>query len=130
VARARPYAILVVEDEPAVGDLLVTLLRDEGYTAELARDGAAAIALIDERRTVARPYHAVLLDMMLPGVAGGEVLTHALAVQRGAPVIAISADPTALGQALALGATASIGKPFDIGELLAVVEQHCEPNHA
>jgi DNA-binding response OmpR family regulator len=128
VARARPYTILVVEDEPAVADLLVTLLRDEGYLADLARDGAAAISLIDQRRAAAQSYHAVLLDMMLPGVAGGEVLAHSLAVQRAAPVIAISADPGALGKALALGATASIGKPFDIADLLAVIERHCVPH--
>jgi len=125
LARARPYRILVVEDEPAVADLLVTLLRDEGYTVTLARDGAAAIDLLGSDPEASQPFDLLLLDMMLPGVAGGMVLQHALAAWDGLPVVGLSADPDALAQGAALGAADTLGKPFDIADLLGLVERHC-----
>jgi DNA-binding response OmpR family regulator len=124
VTRARPYRILVVEDEPAVADLLVTLLQDEGYVVALARDGAAALDLLDTRSLPSTRFDLVLLDMMLPGVAGGLVLQHALAGWAGLPIIALSADPAALAQGRALGAAAALSKPFDIADLLTLVERH------
>jgi CheY-like chemotaxis protein len=125
LARAQPYRILVVEDEPAVADLLVTLLRDEGYTVTLARDGVAAIELLGADPGTGRPFDLLLLDMMLPGVGGGVVLQHALAARDGLPVVGLSADPDALVQGAALGATATLGKPFDITDLLSLVAHHC-----
>jgi CheY-like chemotaxis protein len=127
---ARPCSILVVEDEPAVADLLVTLLRDEGYTVELARDGVAAIALLGPGEDTGTHYDLVLLDMMLPGVGGGAVLKHSLAVQAGLPIVGLSADPHALAQAAALGSTATLSKPFDLAELLAVVARYASPPHS
>lgn len=125
MTRARPYNLLVVEDEPAVADLLVTLLRDEGYTVALTRDGAAAIDLLDPRGRPGTRFDLVLLDMMLPGVAGGQVLQQGLTAQPGVPIVALSADPAALAQGTALGAAATLGKPFDIAELLTLVERYC-----
>jgi DNA-binding response OmpR family regulator len=119
---------LVVEDEPAVADLLVTLLRDEGYTVMLARDGAAAIDLLNRHGATGVRFDLVLLDIMLPGVAGGRVLQHALSVQAGVPIIGLSADSDALVQVAALGAAATLGKPFDIGELLALIARYCPPS--
>jgi len=127
LARVRPYSILVVEDEPAVADLLVTLLRDEGYTVTLARDGAAALDFLGSDHGTSQRFDLLLLDMMLPGVGGGVVLQHARSVQAGLPVVGLSADPDALVRGAALGATATLGKPFDISDLLALVERFCTP---
>lgn len=124
----RPYSILVVEDEPAVADLLVTLLRDEGYRVALARDGVAAIELLGPCGAAERRFDLVLLDMMLPGVGGGAVLEHGLAAQDGVPILGLSADPEALVQAIALGAAATLSKPFDITEFLTLVERYCPPS--
>jgi CheY-like chemotaxis protein len=127
VAAAPPYRILVVEDEPAVADLPVTLLPDEDYAVALARDGTAAIDLLAQTDTARGCFDLVVLDMMLPGVTGGSELQHVLSERAGLPIIGLSADPAALAQGAALGATATLGKPFDIGELLALIERHCGP---
>jgi DNA-binding response OmpR family regulator len=110
-----------------VADLLVTLLRDEGYTVALARDGAAAIELMGPLDVTQTRFDLVLLDMMLPGVGGGAVLEHGLVALSGVPILGLSADPDALVQATALGAAAALPKPFDIAELLALVGRYCRP---
>ncbi|HEY8818938.1 MAG TPA: response regulator, partial [Candidatus Limnocylindrales bacterium] len=67
VARAR---ILVVEDEPRLGEILRLYLEREGHHVTVVTDGRAAIAAVD-----ADPVDLVVLDLMLPGVGGETVLT-------------------------------------------------------
>jgi DNA-binding response OmpR family regulator len=125
--EARP-AILVVEDEPTVAALLVTLLRDEGYAVTLARSGAEAVRLLDQDYSppVALPS-LVLLDVMLPGTNGLDILRLLGLQQSAVPVIALSAYAEALPAAAHLGAVATLGKPFDLDELLATIARFCGP---
>jgi CheY-like chemotaxis protein len=57
--------VLVVEDDPALRDLLHTVLLDEGYEARTATDGATALALLESWRP-----QVILLDLMMPGMDG------------------------------------------------------------
>ena len=63
--------VLVVDDEPEILQLVVPLLRNEGYTLFEAEDGDEAIELI----LVERP-HVVVLDVMMPGMSGWEVCRY------------------------------------------------------
>ena len=127
MSTVRPRTILVVEDEPTVADLLVTLLRDEGYAVELARTGREALGVLVRERAPSNSLALVLLDMMLPDVHGLAILRDPAVAQLGVPVIALSADATTLAAAVPLGAVAALSKPFDLDELLRLVACYCRP---
>jgi DNA-binding response OmpR family regulator len=110
--------ILVVDDEPAVTNLLTYNLRKAGYEVLSAADGHAGLELASR----ARP-DLILLDLMLPGVAGLEVCRE-LRRTSAVPVIMV----TALGEeidrvvGLEVGADDYITKPFSVRELLARIK--------
>ena len=117
-----PPRILVVEDEPAVADLIGQVLSGEGYTVAVARDGAQGLML-------ARDWNPdlILMDIMLPGVDGG-TLTRRLKGQpetADVPIIAMSAGRNIRQHTGELGdADGALAKPFDIDALLAQVAFH------
>ena len=109
--------ILIVEDEPAINHLICMNLQDEGYICTCAFDGRYAAELIEHNL-----YDLILLDIMLPGINGYELMEYIRPTE--IPVIFITAR-TALNdriRGLKLGADDYIVKPFQIGELLARVE--------
>jgi DNA-binding response OmpR family regulator len=81
-ARAR---ILVVEDEPRLGEILRLYLERDGHAVTVVTDGRAAIAAVD-----AEPVDLVVLDLMLPGV-GGEAVLAAIRERGDTPVLIASA---------------------------------------
>lgn len=109
--------ILVVEDEKNISDLLQLYLEKEGYETQCAADGVKAI----ETFRAFQP-DLVLLDIMLPGADGYEVLDYIKPME--IPVIFLTAkgstDDKVKG--LKLGADDYLTKPFEIVELLARVE--------
>ncbi len=121
----RPHTVLVVEDEPAVRELVADFLRDEGYRVEEAHDGAEAIRRLDSHERCAEHLCAVLLDMMLPRVDGVSVLRHLTAAGTTVPVVAMSASREHLTAALAAGARTAVPKPFDLDRLLAAMHANC-----
>ena len=112
--------VLIVEDDP---DLLVVLrvnLVSAGLEPILAGDGRTAIS-----RIVAERPDAVLLDVMLPGIDGWQVLEQLQRLGNRVPVVVCSAkkNPEDMARAEELGAAAYLVKPFDIDRLVdAVVE--------
>ncbi|HET9015232.1 MAG TPA: response regulator [Thermomicrobiaceae bacterium] len=113
--------ILVVDDDPAIRDLLDELLSDEGYEVYTAPDGRAAIAAAQ-----ARQPHVILMDLMMPYVDG----ITATRTLKGDPttdwiqIIAMSAGVNLRMAAAQLPADGLVGKPFDIDALLADVHLH------
>ena len=109
--------ILIVEDEPAINHLICMNLQDEGYLCTSAFDGKHAAELIEQNH-----YDLILLDIMLPGINGYELMEYIRPLQ--IPVIFITArtDLNDRIRGLKLGADDYIIKPFQIGELLARVE--------
>lgn len=110
--------VLIVEDDP---DLLVVLrvnLVSAGLEPILAGDGSTAISRIE----VERP-DAVLLDVMLPGMDGWQVLEQLHARGNRVPVVVCSAKKNVedMERAEELGATAYLVKPFDIDRLVDAV---------
>src|SRR5258705_6896855 len=110
--------ILIVEDERELRELLEINLRQAGYRTLSAADGTSALREAQSQRP-----DAVLLDLMLPGMPGTEVLSRLRAdADLGAtPVIVLTARAEEADQlvGLALGADDYITKPFSVCLLLA-----------
>jgi DNA-binding response OmpR family regulator len=108
--------IAVVEDEIAIADFLERGLRAEGYEVRWAADGAAG-----ERAALDPDVDLVVLDRMLPGISGDEVLARTRATRPGLPVIMLTAraDVADRVEGLDRGATDYLTKPFAFDELLA-----------
>lgn len=111
----RPRSVLVVEDDPSAARLLRAYLEPEGYRVRVAADGELAL---DEVRVEAPA--AILLDVLLPGIDGWEVLRRLKAdpVLRDIPVVIVTiVDEKDVG--LALGAVDYLVKPINRDALLA-----------
>lgn len=106
------YTIAVIDDDEHINKMLAELLSREGYSVLQAYSGTEAIYLLSENRP-----DLVLLDLMMPGLSGEEVLPKI----KGIPVIVISAKADVQNKVSVLldGAADYITKPFDSRELLA-----------
>ncbi|HEY6958030.1 MAG TPA: response regulator [Candidatus Limnocylindria bacterium] len=112
-------SVLVVEDDSSIGELIVELLRSEGYRTRHAGDGRAAIASLHEEQPL-----ALIVDMGLPFVDGAEVARTSRRLYDGhVPIIVVTADGHAEAHARELGASGFLTKPFDVDELVSVVRR-------
>jgi two-component system, OmpR family, response regulator ResD len=120
--QSEPRAsVLVVDDEPTIGEVLARYLERAGYRTRVATDGPQALAL-----SAASPPDLVVLDVMLPGIDGLEVMRR-LHEPGGAPapcVILLTARGREAERIVGLrrGADDYVVKPFSPGELVARVE--------
>ncbi|HEY2673197.1 MAG TPA: response regulator transcription factor [Rugosimonospora sp.] len=112
-------AILVVDDDPTVSDVVRRYLERAGYEVTLAGDGPAALAAFARRQP-----DLVVLDLMLPGIDGLEVCRRLRTRADGVPIVML----TALGEeadrvlGLQLGADDYVTKPFSPRELVLRVQ--------
>lgn len=110
--------ILVVEDDIDINNLLCKMLSKQGYNVRAAYSGSEAKLCLEYY-----DFQLVLLDLMLPGIAGEEIISHVRKIKN-MPIIVISAklaQDTKI-EVLRLGADDFIVKPFDVNEVLARVE--------
>ena len=109
--------ILVVEDEHSISNLIKINLTRAGYACDCAYDGLAAVDMLDKK-----PYDLVLLDIMLPGANGYEIMDYIAPLE--IPVIFLTAKASVADRVkgLRMGADDYLTKPFEIIELLARVE--------
>jgi DNA-binding response OmpR family regulator len=108
--------ILVIEDEAKLGQFLGDGLAEAGHVCDNYTDGAKGM-----EATVGADYELIILDLMLPGMNGFEILSNLRKTRNPTPVLVLSAlsDPHQVIQALDLGATDYMRKPFDFDEMLA-----------
>jgi CheY-like chemotaxis protein len=118
-AETPKRLVLVVEDDRAVSALLVDLLKDRGYGAVPAYDGRSAVRLARKIRP-----HLITLDLALPAADGHEVLERLKAdpLTRDIPVVVISAFTQILPAGDRKKLAYLLGKPFDVTEVLEVVQ--------
>lgn len=104
--------IAIIDDDIHISNMLTEVLRREGYSVIRAYSGTEALYLFSERKP-----DLVLLDLMLPGLSGEEVLSHIENI----PVIVLSAKVDVQNKInlLLSGAADYMTKPFDTKELLA-----------
>ena len=104
--------IAIIDDDIHIGDVLTEILENEGYLVVRAYSGTEALLLLSQRKP-----DLILLDLMLPGLSGEEVLSHIEKI----PVIVLSAKAQVQDKVKLLlgGAADYMTKPFDTEELLA-----------
>jgi DNA-binding response OmpR family regulator len=111
--------LLVVEDEAPILAGLETLLRHHGFEVVTAADGNAAL-----EQVAAGGFDLVVLDLMLPGPSGFEVLSHMRGAGDGTPVLVLTARgaETDIVEGLERGADDYVTKPFGVHELVARIK--------
>jgi signal transduction histidine kinase len=128
VAAVTPSRILVVDDNASNRDLLCRRLQRQGHTVFQAEDGARALALAEQEA-----FDLVLLDLMMPGISGYEVLGFFKRDPRfrDIPVIMISAvsELHSIVRCIEAGADDYLAKPFDPPLLRARIGSSLEKKH-
>ena len=112
--------ILVIDDDAAVRDILEDFLHLKGFEVSVTGDGESGASLIQERR-----FDLFLVDLVLPGIGGMEVIKEVYSRQINIPAIVITGNgaiETAV-EAIKLGAFDYITKPFVLEELFLVVQR-------
>ena len=111
--------ILVIEDDPTVGEFVRRGFEEQRWQADLVANGAEG-----ERLAISQPYDIIVLDMRLPGRSGLEVLRSLRAKGFERPVLVLTAQDAvdAKVETLRAGADDYVTKPFAFEELLARVE--------
>jgi len=115
------YAILVVEDDPAIRRLVRMVLERQGYTVDVAADGIEAVLKLGLME-----FDLIILDLMMPKLDGFAFMEtmHANAPERLRRVIVTSAASPAIIRQKMKGTPFSVlPKPFDLPDLLSAVQQ-------
>lgn len=115
--------ILVIEDDAEMLRLLQDVLVREGYLVSLARDGSEALVKLREEQ-----YDFIILDNVMPGLKGMEILPGLKLMQPEAAVILITAfgDRETYHEAIGKGATAYLAKPFGMSVLIQMIRKALE----
>ncbi len=120
---------LIVDDEPAVRNLVAALLTRAGFHADVVQTGDEAIKRFEER-----VYDVAIIDLIMPGKEGIETMIEIRRRWPGSKVIMMSGGGRIgpreiLDLAAALGAHATVSKPFTSADLLGMVESVLVDHH-
>jgi two-component system cell cycle response regulator DivK len=116
--------VLIVDDDPAIREMLDELFTDEGYDTLRAADGRTAVELARNNRP-----HLILMDLMLPVLDGASAIRAFKAdpQTRRIRIIAMSAGANLRLHADHLPVDGVLGKPFDLDAILADIAIHTWP---
>ncbi len=126
VPKTKPRTALVVDDEALIRWSLSEGLTDAGWTVRQAATGAEARAEVRSLR--GQPF-VIVLDLRLPDVADHSLIRELRAARPDVPMIVMTAHgtPEDAKQALAAGVVSFVGKPFDVVEIVALVDAAVAP---
>jgi CheY-like chemotaxis protein len=112
--------VLVVDDDPALVGMVELLLDSEGYQVTTAEEGQQALDEIARKMP-----DLILLDMLMPGMDGWEFARefHTKYDHR-VPIVVLTAAENARQRAQEIDAEGYLGKPFEIDDLVKVVQEH------
>ena len=116
--------ILVVDDDPAIRDVLVQVLEDEGHHAVSAANGREALQHLENTH---EHTCLILLDLMMPDMSGTDFVVSQRRNSQLAniPVVIVSADHRVSDAARSLAVDGFVQKPIDLNWLIETVERHC-----
>ena len=109
--------IVVIDDDPAILDAVTDILTFEGYTVERATNGAEGLQLLEQLEP-----RLVLLDMRMPGLDGWGFVRTVRQQGRTVRIVVMTAAQDAQRWAQEIAADGYLAKPFDLLDLLDVVE--------
>lgn len=115
--------VLIVDDERAIRNSLKEILADEGYDADIAEDGAAAISKVEKEK-----FDVIFCDIKMPGMDGIEVLDKLVEMGVDAAVVMISGhgDIDTAVECIKKGAFDFVQKPLDLNRILITVKNASE----
>jgi two-component system response regulator MprA len=119
--QAPKQKILLVDDDPAIRQILVRLLNEENYVVLTAANGVEALAL-----NAAAKFDLVLLDLNMPVKDGWETFEQLSSKNPLLPIILITARPNQFFPALASGVGALLEKPLDFTKLFHTIHDLLE----
>jgi DNA-binding response OmpR family regulator len=113
-------AVLVVDDEPSVGDALNLILSENGYTAVVAATGLDARSRAGTQR-----FDIAIIDIGLPDISGLDLVRYLRQINSALPIIIITAQPTGktMEQAGGLDAVDVLPKPFSPAKILNAIRK-------
>ena len=114
-------SILVVDDEPSVGDALKLILESNGYGVTLVARGTDGVEQARDRR-----FGFAIVDLFLKDICGYRVITDIREHQPEMPILLITShdDPEVFAKARKLGALAVLRKPFSPQQILKLIDSH------
>jgi DNA-binding response OmpR family regulator len=114
--------VLIVEDDWAIRELVDNVLRRAGFQTKTAPNGTEAIAALRDQQ-----FSAIVLDLMMPGITGYDLIMHMRANHVAVPVVVLTAAVKSLQEALLDPAIVKsvVTKPFELPALEAAVRQAC-----
>lgn len=119
----RRPSVLIVEDDPDLLALIETFLAESGRRVRTAAEGRAALARVAEEMP-----GLILLDMRMPGMNGWDFAREFRARHgAGCPIVVVTAAENARRRAEEIGADAWLAKPFDLDEVLSLVDRFLGP---
>lgn len=104
--------VLVVDDDPDIRELLVSVLRDDGYEAQAAGNGRDALNILERW-----PADVIVLDLMMP-IMDGWTFAERMRERWSIPIVVLSAANDLTGHAARVGAADVVCKPFDLDAFL------------
>ena len=121
--RGRGERVLVVDDEPHVGEVMSIGLRRLGYRVEVAEGGAEGLRLLDFARDTGKPFDIVISDQTMPVMTGAELLHKVKDRYPGLPVILMTGFSETINEeaASAAGAAAFLRKPLNARKMADIV---------
>lgn len=117
--RIPPLHILVVDDDPTIGEMLQRMLERTGHSIVVVQDGAMALHRYSQER-----FDLVLTDLAMPGMHGVELVRQLHVLNPNVMVLVLTGQPLEdqVESALAAGALSVLHKPFELQEFLDIIE--------
>jgi nitrogen regulation protein NR(I) len=114
------HRAIVIEDDETVRDVLRSFLTEKGFEVTLAQNGEAGLEMLRTEK-----FDLILTDLVMPGITGMDVLKEAIASKINIPVIVMTAFGTVQTavEAMRIGAFDYLTKPFNLDELMIVIEK-------
>jgi len=119
VDEGREHAVLIVDDDDTIRNLLYDIVTGKGYRAIAVASGESALEELEERE-----FDLIFLDLVLPGLSGADILRQVKA-SNGVPVVTVItgyANSSVAVEATSLCPMFFIRKPFDVNDILTILD--------